>query len=195
MKVAMYGDLIGRPGREGAARHIAEMRSRGEADFVIVNGENAAGGIGLTPEIAREILGAGADVITTGNHVWNKREMMAYLPTERRVVRPANYPAGAPGYGWTIVVSNGYRLAVVNLQGRVFMQAIDCPFAVADRVIDTIGSQADAIVLDFHAEATSEKQALGLYLDGRVSAVVGTHTHVQTADARILPCGTGFITD
>mgnify|MGYP000960430490 CR=1 FL=1 len=169
--------------------------SRDKVDFVVVNGENAAGGIGLTPNVAKEILGAGVDVITTGNHVWRDREMAGFLPSERRIVRPANYPQGVPGHGWTIVNRDALRLAILNLQGRVFMQPIDCPFMVADAAVDRIGSDADAIVVDFHAEATSEKQALGLYLDGRVSAVVGTHTHVQTSDARILPNGTGFITD
>jgi metallophosphoesterase (TIGR00282 family) len=195
LRVVMLGDIIGRPGRRHTLRWIEELRSREEVDFVVVNGENAAGGIGLTPNVAREILDAGVDVITTGNHVWRDREMAGFLPSEKRIVRPANYPQGVPGYGWTIVTRDALRLAIVNLQGRVFMQPIDCPFIVADAVIDRIGSDADAIVVDFHAEATSEKQALGLYLDGKVSAVVGTHTHVQTSDARILPNGTGFITD
>ncbi|HAN86338.1 MAG: TIGR00282 family metallophosphoesterase [Bacillota bacterium] len=195
MRVVILGDIIGRPGRRHALRWIEELRSRDKVDFVVVNGENAAGGIGLTPNVAKEILGAGVDVITTGNHVWRDREMAGFLPSERRIVRPANYPQGVPGHGWTIVNRDALRLAILNLQGRVFMQPIDCPFMVADAAVDRIGSDADAIVVDFHAEATSEKQALGLYLDGRVSAVVGTHTHVQTSDARILPNGTGFITD
>jgi len=195
LRVAMLGDIIGRPGRRHTLRWIADLRSREELDFVVVNGENAAGGIGLTPDVSLEIFDAGVDVITTGNHVWRNREMAGFLQTEKRVLRPANYPQGVPGNGWTIVTKGALRLAVLNLQGRVFMQPIDCPFICADRAIEQIGSNADAIVVDFHAEATSEKQALGLYLDGRVSAVVGTHTHVQTSDERVLANGTGFITD
>lgn len=195
MKVAMFGDAIGRPGRKAALQYISQLRADGTVDFVVLNGENSAGGIGITPEVADEILSAGVDVITTGNHVWNKKEMGDYLNRERRVIRPYNYPTGAPGRGWCIVNASGYRLAVANLQGRVFMQAIDCPFSAADRLLSEIGSQADAVVIDFHAEATSEKQALALYLDGKASAVVGTHTHVPTADERVLPQGTARITD
>ncbi|MBP7784569.1 MAG: TIGR00282 family metallophosphoesterase [Firmicutes bacterium] len=195
MKVAMFGDVIGRPGRVRALSVIARLRAGGAVDFVVVNGENAAGGMGLTPEVAREMLDGGVDVITTGNHVWNKREMTEYLDKEDRVLRPANYPSGVPGRGWTAVSSGSLRLAVLNLQGRVFMQPIDCPFIRGRQAVDEIGSSADIVVVDFHAEATSEKQALGLYLDGDAAAVVGTHTHVQTADERVLPGGTAFITD
>ncbi|MCR4425754.1 MAG: TIGR00282 family metallophosphoesterase [Firmicutes bacterium] len=195
MQVAMFGDIMGRPGRTWAIRKIAEVRAGGLCDFVVANGENAAGGMGLTPEVARELLDAGVDVITTGNHVWNKREMAAYLPIEPRVLRPANYPRAVPGSGFHIVRNHGYRLAVINLQGRVFMDPIDSPFEIGDAVVDMVASSADAIVVDFHAEATSEKQALAIHLDGRVSAVVGTHTHVQTADERVLPRGTAYITD
>jgi len=195
LKVAMFGDVIGRPGRVRALSVIGRLRAGGAVDFVVVNGENAAGGIGLTPEVAREMLDGGVDVITSGNHVWNKREMAEYLDKEDRVLRPANYPSGAPGRGWTVMSSGSLRLAVLNLQGRVFMQPIDCPFVRGRQALDEIGSSADITVVDFHAEATSEKQALGLYLDGGVGAVVGTHTHVQTADERVLPGGTAFITD
>ncbi|HPU74867.1 MAG: TIGR00282 family metallophosphoesterase [Firmicutes bacterium] len=195
MKVAMFGDVIGRPGRVRALSVIARLKATGAVDFVVVNGENAAGGMGLTPEVAREMLDGGVDVITTGNHVWNKREMADYLDKEDRVLRPANYPSQVPGRGWTVVSCQSVRIAVLNLQGRVFMQPIDCPFVRGRRAVDEIGSSADIIVADFHAEATSEKQALGIYLDGAVAAVVGTHTHVQTADERVLPGGTAFITD
>ncbi len=195
LKVAMFGDVIGRPGRVRALSVIARLRAAGAVDFVVVNGENAAGGMGLTPEVAREMLDGGVDVITTGNHVWNKREMADYLDKEDRVLRPANYPSQVPGRGWTVVSCQSVRIAVLNLQGRVFMQPIDCPFVRGRRAVDEIGSSADIIVADFHAEATSEKQALGIYLDGAVAAVVGTHTHVQTADERVLPGGTAFITD
>jgi len=195
LKVAMFGDVIGRPGRVRALSVIARLKATGAVDFVVVNGENAAGGMGLTPEVAREMLDGGVDVITTGNHVWNKREMADYLDKEDRVLRPANYPSQVPGRGWTVVSCQSVRIAVLNLQGRVFMQPIDCPFVRGRRAVDEIGSSADIIVADFHAEATSEKQALGIYLDGAVAAVVGTHTHVQTADERVLPGGTAFITD
>ena len=195
LKVAMFGDVIGRPGRVRALSVIARLKATGAVDFVVVNGENAAGGMGLTPEVAREMLDGGVDVITTGNHVWNKREMADYLDKEDRVLRPANYPSQVPGRGWTVVSCQSVRIAVLNLQGRVFMQPIDCPFVRGRQAVDEIGSSADIIVADFHAEATSEKQALGIYLDGAVAAVVGTHTHVQTADERVLPGGTAFITD
>lgn len=195
MKVAMFGDIIGKPGRVHTLSVIARLKASGAVDFVVANGENAAGGIGLTPEVAREMLDGGVDVITTGNHVWNKREMAEYLDKEDRVLRPANYPSGVPGKGSTVVFGGGFRLAVLNLQGRVFMQPIDCPFVCGRHALGEIGSSADIVVVDFHAEATSEKQALGLYLDGGAAAVVGTHTHVQTADERVLPLGTAFITD
>jgi metallophosphoesterase (TIGR00282 family) len=195
LKVAMFGDVMGRSGRRAALRHIARLRAEGSVDFVVLNGENAAGGIGITPEVAEELLDGGVDVVTTGNHVWNKREMAGYLEQEARVVRPHNYPPDVPGRGWYIAHAAGYRLAVLNLQGRVFMQPIDCPFRSADRALAEIGDKADAVVVDFHAEATSEKQALAMYLDGRVAAVVGTHTHVATADERVLPGGTARLTD
>ena len=195
MRIAMFGDVIGQPGRTAAMEKVRELKTSGKVDFVVLNGENAAGGIGLTPEIGHDILRSGADVITSGNHIWNKKDMVAVLNEERHILRPYNYPKTTPGRGFTAVNCDGYRLGVLNLQGRTFMQAIDCPFKSADEVIDAYGSEVDAIVVDFHAEATSEKQALGMYLDGRVSAVVGTHTHVQTADERILTNGTAYITD
>lgn len=195
MKVAMFGDAMGRTGRRAALHHISRLRADGSVDFVILNGENSAGGIGITPEVAEELLEGGVDVVTTGNHVWNKKEMASYLEHEQKVLRPYNYPPDVPGRGWCIAQAQGWRLAVLNLQGRVFMQPIDCPFRAADKALADIGDRADAIVVDFHAEATSEKQALAMYLDGRVAAVVGTHTHVPTADERVLPGGTARLTD
>ncbi len=195
MKVAMFGDVMGRAGRRAALHHISRLRQEGAVDFVVLNGENSAGGIGITPDVAAELLAGGVDVVTTGNHVWHKKEMADCLEREPRVLRPYNYPQGAPGRGWYIAHAQGYRLAVLNLQGRVFMQPIDCPFRAADRALDEIGDKADAVVIDFHAEATSEKQALAMYLDGRVAAVVGTHTHVATADEHVLPKGTARLTD
>ncbi|MGI6146245.1 MAG: TIGR00282 family metallophosphoesterase [Firmicutes bacterium] len=198
MRVAMFGDVVGRPGRRAALHYVARLRaddSVARPDFVVLNGENSAGGIGITPEVADELLAGGVDVVTTGNHVWAKKEMADYLLRQHRVLRPYNYPPDVPGRGWCIVNANGYRLAVLNLQGRTFMHPIDCPFRAADRALEEIGDQADAVVVEFHAEATSEKQALAMYLDGRVAAVVGTHTHVPTADERVLPGGTARLTD
>jgi metallophosphoesterase (TIGR00282 family) len=171
------------------------VRKQVRADAVVLNGENSAGGFGITPETFREFMELGVDVVTTGNHVWDKKEALPLLAQEPRLLRPANYPPGNPGRGVTVVEVGGVRLAVMNLQGRVFMAPIDDPFRAADRLLDSLDGEADAVVVDFHAEATSEKQAFARYLDGRVAAVVGTHTHVQTADERILPGGTATITD
>lgn len=194
MKVAFFGDIVGKTGRMALEAGIKMVQAEG-ADFIIANGENVAGGIGITPETAMQMLGLGVSVVTTGNHVWNKREMAERISEIEGVIRPANYPPGVPGKGYAVVKSNSFSLAVINLQGRVFMGGNDCPFRKADEMIAAVGSGADAIIIDFHAEATSEKVALGNYLDGRVSAVLGTHTHVQTADERILPNGTAYITD
>lgn len=195
LRILFFGDIIGKPGRDSVARFISSITGREDIDFIIANGENAAGGLGLTPDIASEILDSGVQVITTGNHVWNKREMVESIDDERYVLRPANYPRSVPGRGHCVVSSNGYRLGVISLQGRVFMTPIDCPFEVGTRVAQDLRASVDAIFVDFHAEATSEKQALGHHLDGTVSAVCGTHTHVQTSDERILPRGTAYITD
>jgi metallophosphoesterase (TIGR00282 family) len=165
------------------------------ADLVIVNGENAAGGAGLTAATSDEIFAAGADVVTTGNHVWDKREIAGLIEREPRILRPANYPEGSPGAGVIVVTAAGARVGVVNLMGRVFMPLVDDPFRAADRIVEELRASAQAIIVDFHAEATSEKSAFAWYLDGRASAVLGTHTHVATADARILPGGTAFVTD
>ena len=197
MKLLFIGDIVGRPGRDLVRRHVRALaRSRG-ADLVIANGENAAGGAGITRDNALEILAAGVDVITTGNHVWDKRETLEFIGNQPRLLRPANYPDGTPGSGSCVVTaSNGARVGVINVMGRLFMQAIDDPFRIAEREVARVKADgAQAIFVDMHAETTSEKLALSYYLDGKVSAVVGTHTHVQTADERILPGGTACLTD
>ncbi len=194
MRLLFIGDLIGRPGRKLVADVLPRLREdEGPFDFVVVNGENAAGGFGLTERVVDQLFDLGVDAITTGNHVWDKRDYVPRLMEEDRVLRPANYPPSCPGSGVKVLEKSGRRLAIVNLQGRVFMPAIDCPFRVADGLLERIDTPC--VFVDFHAEASSEKRALGLYLDGRVSAVVGTHTHVQTADEEILPRGTAYITD
>ena len=190
------GDIVGKPGRQAVAQILPNLREELCADFVIANGENAAGGMGITKETGAEIFRAGVDAITLGNHVWAKRDSYPYLDEESRIVRPANYPNGAPGRGWAIFhTETGVAIGIVNLCGRVFMDHLENPFTIADRAIETLAPQTDVILVDFHAEATSEKGALGVFLDGKVSAVIGTHTHIPTADERILPKGTAFITD
>lgn len=195
MRILFVADVIGSPGRKVAKALLQLIRQESDADLIVLNGENSAGGFGITPEVYAELRGLGVDVVTTGNHVWDKRETPALLEKEERLLRPANYPPGNAGRGVVTVAINSTRVAVLNLQGRVFMPPIDDPFRAADRLLEELEGSADVVVVDFHAEATSEKQALGHYLDGRVSAVVGTHTHVQTADERILPKGTAYITD
>ncbi|UCC39442.1 MAG: TIGR00282 family metallophosphoesterase [Candidatus Aminicenantes bacterium] len=189
------GDVIGRPGRKALKKYLRSFVEKYSPSLVIANGENAAGGIGITEEIGRELLNH-VDVLTSGNHIWDKREAESYLDREPRLIRPANYPPKNPGNGTYIFESEeGKKVGVLNLQGRVFMDPIDCPFRVADEEIKRLKEATSVVIVDFHAEATSEKQAMGWYLDGKVSAVVGTHTHVTTADERILPQGTAFITD
>ena len=197
MKLLFLGDIVGRPGRDLIRRHVRALAARHGADLVIANGENAAGGAGITRENMLEILSAGVDVITTGNHVWDKRETLEFIGNEPRLIRPANYPDGTPGFGSYIATAgNGVRVGVINVMGRIFMNAIDDPFRVAEREIARVkDAGAQAIFVDFHAEATSEKMAFTYYLDGKVAAVIGTHTHVQTADERILPGGTAALTD
>jgi metallophosphoesterase (TIGR00282 family) len=195
VRVLFVADVIGAPGRRTVRALLGLVRRETRADAVVLNGENSAGGFGINPEAAREFLEQGVDVITTGNHVWDKREILPLLDSESRLLRPANFPPGNPGRGATVVAARGVRLAVLNLQGRTFMNPIDDPFRTADALLEGLRDEADLIVVDFHAEATSEKQAFARYLDGRVAAVVGTHTHVQTADERILPRGTAAITD
>lgn len=194
MRILFVGDVVGKPGRNAVNGLLGRLRKEHRADAVVVNCENAAGGRGVTPEIADSLLQVGADVLTGGNHVWQYREIGDYMEREPRLVRPANYPK-APGWGsFKLELPYGGTLGVVQVEGRVFMRNLDCPFAAAQRELDRLGPTT-ASIIDFHAEATSEKQALAHFLDGRVSAVVGTHTHVQTADERILTGGTAYVTD
>lgn len=192
----MIGDVVGKPGREVLRERLPPLIERTTADFVVVNGENAAGGRGITPAIADEMLELGVDVVTSGNHVWVQQAITGYLGREPRLLRPDNYPEGAPGRGlWVGGSRTGVPVAVLNLQGRVFMPEIDCPFRALDAALEEIGERTRLVFVDMHAEATSEKLAMGWFCDGRVTAVVGTHTHVPTADARLLPAGTAFCTD
>ncbi len=196
MRILFIGDVVGRPGRQLVKTGLAALMSRHEVDLVIVNAENAAAGFGITREIGDELLDLGVDVMTSGNHIWDKKEALDYIGTEPRLLRPANYPAGAPGNGSYVArTRDGVNVGVINVMGRVFMLNIDDPFAVVLREIEAIRQRARVVFVDFHAEATSEKAAMGWHLDGKVTAVVGTHTHVQTADERILPRGTAFLTD
>ena len=197
MKLLFLGDIFGRPGRDLIRRHVRALAAHHHADLVIVNGENAAGGAGITRDNMLEILSSGVDVITTGDHIWDKRETLEFIGNEPRLIRPANYPDGTPGAGSCVVTAkNGVTVGVINVLGRVFLRPIDDPFRAAEREIARVrGEGAHVILVDVHAEATSEKIALSYYLDGMVTAVIGTHTHVQTADERILPGGTACLTD
>lgn len=189
------GDVIGRPGRRAVEKYLPSLLQKFSPSLVIANGENAAGGIGITEKVGRELF-TQVDVLTSGNHIWDKKEGISYLREEPKLLRPANYPPQNPGKGTYIFEDiGGRKIGILNLQGRVFMEPIDCPFRIADQEIKNLKEITSVIVVDFHAEATSEKQAMGWYLDGRVSAVIGTHTHVPTSDERILPQGTAFITD
>jgi 2',3'-cyclic-nucleotide 2'-phosphodiesterase len=195
VKLLFVGDVVGGIGRRTLAALLPGIRDAHQPDFVIVNGENSAGGVGITEKTARELLDMGADAITLGNHAYRHREVYEYLDREERVVRPANYPKGSPGRGFTVVERDGVRLGVVNLSGLLFLQAVRSPFAEADAVLAELRDRTDAVLVDMHAEATSEKVAMGWHLDGRATACVGTHTHVPTADGRVLPGGTAYITD
>jgi len=196
VRLLCLGDVVGQAGRSLLRPALKRLVRRHQPHLIVVNGENAAAGAGLTPRTADEIFRAGVDVITSGNHIWSRREILPYLETSERLLRPANYPDPCPGGGVCVVeASDGTPVAVINLIGRLFMDAVDDPFRTADAILDEIRGRAPVVVVDFHAEATSEKVALGWYLDGRVSAVVGTHTHVATADERILPGGTAYMTD
>lgn len=196
MRILFLGDVVGRPGRRACQKLIKELRSERSLDFVIANGENAAGGSGLTRDTAAELFDAGVDVITSGNHIWSKREIFEVLDQEERILRPLNYPPGSPGTGARVYdAPGGVKVGVINASGRVFMEPLDSPFAAVEAALASQMQRAHVIFVDFHAEATSEKVAMGWYLDGRVTAVVGTHTHVQTADERVLPGGTAYITD
>jgi len=196
MKLLFIGDIVGRPGRQMVTRHLASLVDRHLIDLVVANAENAAAGFGVTPDVVAELLALGVDVLTTGNHVWDKRESLSVLDQEQRLLRPANYPPGLPGKGWGVFrTSAELPVAIVNLEGRVFMSNLDCPFRAADAILAELRDRTPVVLVDFHAETTSEKGAMAAYLDGRVSAVCGTHTHVQTADERLLPGGTAFISD
>jgi hypothetical protein len=196
VRILVLGDVVGKPGRRAVADTLPYLVDQHHPDFVVLNGENAAGGMGLTPEITRELLSYGVDCITTGNHVFDKRDIYPTLSEESRLLRPANYPEGAPGRGLGIYTTqSGKKVAVISLMGRVFMEPLDSPFQVGRRLVDQARAATPIVLVDLHAEATSEKQAVGWYLDGRVSLVFGTHTHVPTADERVLPAGTAYITD
>jgi metallophosphoesterase (TIGR00282 family) len=196
MRILFIGDIFGRPGRDIARRAIPALVEREQIDLVVANVENSAAGFGVTGDIAETILGYGVDVMTSGNHVWDKKEVLDYIPRQPKLLRPANFPAGVPGRGSYLArTRTGEPVGVVNLMGRVFMAPLDDPFAAASREVEALRAKTRVILVDFHAEATSEKQSMGWHLDGRVTAVVGTHTHVQTADERVLPKGTAYITD
>jgi metallophosphoesterase (TIGR00282 family) len=195
VNILVIGDVIGDPGRKALFLSLSELIKEKEADFVVVNGENAAGGFGINAETTGKLYSYGVDCITTGNHVWRNKEVFAIIDGDHRLVRPANYPSGTPGKGWAILEKNGVKIGVLNLLCRVFMEPLECPFRTARREVSSIRKHTKIVVVDLHGEATSEKIAMGWYLDGTVSAVVGTHTHVQTADERVLPGGTAFISD
>ncbi len=196
MKILFIGDIVGEPGRRAVRTLLPKLREQHGLDFVIANGENSAGGNGITPRTAEEIFSAGADVITSGDHLWDQKEVMEMLAGEKRFVRPLNYPAGTPGQGWTVIQKESLPpVAVLNAQGRTFMPVLENPFLAVPPEIERLRQQTKIIFVDFHAEATSEKIAFARMLDGKVSAVVGTHTHVQTADEQIFPGGTAYLSD
>ena len=198
MRLLFLGDIVGRAGRRAAMEAIPRLRQRYTLDFLVINGENAAGGFGITESIHEDLIDAGADAVTLGNHAFDQKETLVYIARQDRLIRPLNFPPGTPGRGAALIKArNGAEVLVVNAMGRVFMTEIDCPFRAVDRELTACGLKAgaDAILIDFHAEATSEKQALGLFVDGRASVVVGTHTHTPTADERILPGGTAYMSD
>lgn len=198
MRLLFLGDVVGRSGRQAVARELPRLRAQYRLDFVAINGENAAGGFGITEAILEELLAAGADVVTLGNHSWDQKEALVFIERQDRLLRPINYPKGTPGKGAGLYrARNGADVLVINAMGLIFMPELDCPFRAVEEAVEACGLKrgADAIILDFHAEATSEKQAVAAYLDGRVTCVVGTHTHVPTSDDRILPGGTAFMCD
>jgi metallophosphoesterase (TIGR00282 family) len=195
INILAIGDIVGRPGRDMLERKLPELTTRYNADFIIANGENASGGRYITPKNANEILSYGVDLITTGNHVWQNKKILEILDIEPRIIRPANYPDGVPGAGYYTKRVNDISVCTVNLIGRINLVTVDCPFRKFDEIYDDLKDRIDILIVDFHAETTSEKRAFGWYVDGRASCVFGTHTHVQTADEEILPQGTGYITD
>ena len=203
-RVLFIGDVIGRPGRSAIGNILPELEEKHRPQLVVANGENLAGGLGITQETANELFSYGVHILTTGNHIWSRKEILDYIDSDERILRPANYPRGTPGRGYKVVTSDegqgkdwgdSVSVAVLNLSGRIFMDPLDDPFAVAKDIVPELREKANIVILDFHAEATSEKVAMGWYLDGQVSAVIGTHTHVQTADETILPDHTAYITD
>ena len=195
MRILFVGDVVGRPGRRAVRECLPRLIDQHDVDLTVLNAENSAGGFGLTPDTVQELFDFGADVLTGGNHSFDKREGLSILENDERVLRPHNYPRGNPGAGVAVVDRGGVRVAVINLQGRVFMPLTDCPFQAADRLLEDLGDETDVVVLDLHAEATSEKLAMAWHLDGRASALVGTHTHVQTADEQVFPQGLAYISD
>ncbi|MGI8668794.1 MAG: TIGR00282 family metallophosphoesterase [Aridibacter sp.] len=196
MKILMIGDVVARPGRRAVLNHIQEIREEYEIDIAVMNAENVAGGFSITPNIADELFASGIDLMTSGNHIFDKGEVIPYIEENKKLVRPANYPEGTPGTGLFVGEINGFKIAVLNLLGRVFMPPnVDDPFKIADEAVNSISEDVKIRLVDMHCEATSEKYAMGWFLDGRVSAVVGTHTHVPTADERILDNGTAYVTD
>lgn len=196
MKILFIGDVVGRSGRKCLSQCYPKLKEEFDIDFTVVNVENAASGFGVTPTIADEFLSLGIDALTSGNHIWHRKEIIEYIKIEARLLRPANYPSKAPGRGSYLTKSEkDQKIGVINLCGRVFMDSLDCPFRTAESEIAKMKEKTNILLLDFHAEATSEKIAMGWFLDGKVSAVIGTHTHVQTNDAQILPQGTAYITD
>ncbi len=196
LSILAVGDVIGRPGRNALMNRLEGLRTRYSVDLAVVNSENAAGGRAITPSVVQQFLGSGVDVVTTGNHVWGNRDILSIMGREPRLLRPHNFPPGVPGSGFHLVDIRGMKVCVINLMGRITMdQLLDCPFRAFDRIYDEMARVCEAFIVDFHAEATAEKQAFGRYVDGRASLVFGTHTHVQTADEKVFPGGTGYITD
>lgn len=196
MNILFIGDIVGAPGREAVKELLPQLKKEYQLDFALANAENAAGGSGITPRVAEDLFAFGLEVLTSGDHIWKKREILEMINQEQRILRPLNFPLEAPGHGAAIFkTKTGFSVGVINLQGRVFMEALECPFKASRKAQEELAKETKTIIVDIHAEATSEKVALGWYLDGLVSAVVGTHTHIQTADARILPGGTAYLTD
>ncbi len=195
LTILMIGDVFGEPGRKAVFGLLPRLKAEHGVDFTIANVENAAGGAGVTPAIARAFLAAGVDVLTSGNHIWDKKEIVEFIVKENCLLRPANYPPGTPGVGAIVLKAGAHKVGVLNLMGRIFLPTTDCPFRTADEELPRLREETPVIVVDMHGEATSEKQAMGWYLAGRASAVLGTHSHVQTADDRILPGGTAYLTD
>jgi len=195
LRILMIADIVGRPGREIVYLLLGELREKYKPHFIIANAENAAGGLGLTAPIAKDLLASGIDIITLGNHTWDKKDLIEFMEIERRIIRPLNYPPGSPGKGSIVLEKEGMKLAVISLLGRVFINEGDCPFRAVDEELKKLEGENLVKIVDMHAEASSEKKAMGYFLDGRVSAVIGTHTHISTTDFQILPAGTAYVTD